>query len=138
MKARAPHSISNPNVAAGFGNETKDCAVRAMANSFGVPYAYAHAAMKVAGRKERNGTPVNAIHEVVTAEHAGKRGVKIEHIGKGVGQRQVSIGVFCKYHPHGSFYCIVRGHAFAVVNGVVQDSGFNKASRRIYKAYEIV
>jgi len=138
MKTRAPHAISNPKAAAGFGKETNDCAVRAMANSFGVPYAYAHAAMKAAGRKEGKGTRLADIHEVVISEHGGKRGVQIERIGKGVGQSQVSIGVFCKYHPHGSFYCIVRGHAFAVVNGVVQDSGFNKAGRRIYKAYEIV
>jgi hypothetical protein len=138
MKARAPHKIANSKVAEGFSKEDNDCAVRALANAFGTSYTYAHDAMAAAGRKEGKGTSLAIIHDLVTQEHGGKRGAKIERVGKGVGQRQVSIATFCKFHPHGRFYCIVRGHAFAVVDGVVHDAFVNKAGRRIYRAYEIV
>jgi len=135
---KVAHTINNPKTAAGWAHETKDCAVRAMVNSFGVSYAYAHAAMATAGRQPKKGTAPSIIDKVITAKHGGKVAHQLEHVGKGAGKRQVTIGTFCKYHPRGSFYCIVRGHAFAVVDGVVCDSGRNRAGRRIYKAYEIV
>lgn len=135
---KAAHSIHDPKHKAGFTNETNDCAVRAMANAFGISYPRAHAAMKVAGRQDRKGTAVGVIDKVVTQEHNGKRAVRLNHIGTGKDQRQVSIGTFCKYRTTGSYYCIVRGHAFAIVDGVVQDAFKNKAGKRIYRAYEIV
>lgn len=138
MKTSAPHAISNPRASAGLGNESNDCAVRALSHAFNVPYTYAHAAMAAGGRKQCKGTSIITIHQVVTREHNGKRGVAMETIGIGPGKRQVSIATFCKYHPQGSFYCIVRGHAFAVVDGVVHDAFVNKAGRRIYKAYRIL
>jgi hypothetical protein len=135
---KVAHTIADPKHSAGYASEASDCAVRAMANTFGVTYAYAHQAMKSAGRKDKKATPVSAIHSVVTKEHGGKVAHQLEHIGKGAGKRQVTIGTFCKYHPHGSFYCIVRGHALAIVDGVVQDAFRNRAGKRIYRAYEIV
>ena len=137
MKTKAPHKISNPKVTEGFSKEDNDCAVRAMANSFGTSYAYAWLMMKAAGRPDGKGTQVTAIHKVMTLTHEGKVAHQLTHIGKGAGKRQVTIGTFCKYHPHGSFYCIVRGHALAIVDGVVQDAFHNKPGRRIYRAYEI-
>ena len=135
---KATHTIHDPKHTAGFTNETNDCAVRAMANAFGISYERAHAAMKAAGRKDRKGTYNLTIHNTITQEYDGKKAVQLNHIGTGKDQRQVSIGTFCKYRTTGSYYCIVRGHAFAVVNGVVQDAFKNKAGRRIYRAYEIV
>jgi len=138
---KAVHSISNPKDAAGFWYETNDCAVRALAHSFGIDYARAHSVLKAAGRKDKRGTPVNIIHNVVLQEHGGKRGYQLQRVGRsweGLDKHEVTIGTFCKYHPKGRFYCIVRGHALAIVDGVVQDSGRNRAGRRIYKAYEIV
>lgn len=142
---KVAHAIYDPKHSAGYAHETNDCAVRAMVNSFGVSYDYAHAAMKAGGRKDKAGTYNDTIDKVITAEHNGKRAVQMPGIGKawrsaqeGRREREVTIGTFCKYHPHGQFYCIVRGHAFAVVDGMVCDSGRNRAGRRIYKAYEIV
>ena len=138
---KAIHSISNPKDSAGFWYETNDCAVRALANAFDVGYAKAHSVLKAAGRQDKKGTPVDMIHNVVLRGCDGKRGYQLHHIGKGweaVGKRQVTIGTFCKYHTKGRFYCIVKGHALAIVDGVVQDSGRNRPGRRIYKAYEIL
>jgi len=142
---KVAHSLHNPNVAAGYATETNDCAVRAMANSFGVSYAYAHQAMKTAGRKDKKVTPVSVIEEVITKEHGGKVAVQIPTIGQAClsvspenRTHEITIATFCKQNPHGRFYCLVRGHALAIVDGVVQDSFRNKAGKRIYKAYEIV
>lgn len=135
---KAAHSIHDPKHKAGFTNETNDCAVRAMANAFGISYERAHAAMKANGRKDRKGAYNLTIHNAITQEHGGKRAVQLNHIGTGKDQRQVTIGTFCKFRTTGSYYCIVRGHAFAIVDGVVQDAFKNKAGKRIYRAYEIV
>lgn len=136
---KAAHSIHDPKHSNGFSHETNDCAVRAMANAFSVPYVHAWAAMRAAGRKDKKGTAVGVIDKVVTGEHGGKRGHRMERVGKSYeGKHEVTIGTFCKYHPTGRFYCIVRGHAFAIVDGVVQDAFKNRAGRRIYRAYEIV
>lgn len=138
---KAAHTIHDPKYNAGFSNETNDCAVRAMANAFGISYPRAHMAMKVAGRQDGKGTFNDTIHAAITQEYDGKKAFPLERVGRnweGVGKRQVTIGTFCKFHPHGRFYCIVKGHAFAIVDGVVQDSFRNKAGRRIYRAYEIV
>ena len=136
---KAVHSIHDPKYSAGFTKETNDCAVRAMANAFGISYEKAHAAMKANGRQDRKGTYNLTIHNTITQEHGGKKAIQMNHIGKGwEGKRQVTIGTFCKYHTKGSFYCIVKGHAFAIVDGVVQDAFKNKAGKRIYRAYEIV
>ena len=138
---KAAHSISNPKDAAGFWYETNDCAVRALANAFGAGYAKAHSVLKAAGRQDKRGTAVDVIHNVVLKGCDGKRGYQLHNVGhgwEGLHKREVTIGTFCKYHPTGRFYCIVRGHALAIVDGVVQDSGRNRSGRRIYKAYEII
>ena len=138
MKKFVAHSFHDPKSSAGFTHETNDCSVRAMVNAFGLPYAYAHATMAAAGRKEKKGMLNRYIHNVVTGTHEGKFGKQLATVGRKEGQRQVTIATFCKYHPYGSYYCIVRGHAFAVVDGVVQDSGRNKSGKLIHTVYEIV
>lgn len=132
------HNLHNPSVESGYAHETQDCAVRAMANAFGVPYAYAHQVFEAAGRKSSRPTSVKVIKNIVTQEHGGKKGIHMDRIGRGAGQRQVTISTFCRFHPTGTYYCIVSDHAFAVVNGVVQDTFKNKGGRRIRLAYEIV
>ena len=47
---------------------------------------------------------------------------------------RITIGQFVKKHPVGKFYCCVRGHAFAIIDGVLYDHS-DKLRRQITFAY---
>ena len=47
---------------------------------------------------------------------------------------RITIGQFVKKHPVGKFYCCSRGHAFAIIDGVLYDHS-DKLRRQITFAY---
>lgn len=47
---------------------------------------------------------------------------------------RITIGQFLKKHPKGKFYCCVRGHAFAIIDGVLYDHS-ERLRRQITFAY---
>ena len=49
-------------------------------------------------------------------------------------QNRITIGQFIKKHPVGKFYCCSRGHAFAIIDGVLYDHS-DKSRRQITFAY---
>ena len=42
-------------------------------------------------------------------------------IGEYSRKNRITLSQFCKKHPLGRFYCCVRGHAIAIIDGIVYD-----------------
>lgn len=95
---------------AGFSHEKNDCAVRAYALFNQVPYKEAHAIFSNLGRKSGKGTLNSTIFKLLDGENHEKR-VPYTTLGRLISQ-----------NPNGRFYCLMRGHAFTVIDGVVHDA----------------
>ena len=160
MKTKAPYEITSKAIK-GYEDssiaksETNDCVVRAFASSFDIPYDKAWKIISEKfGRKPRQGTystysTLNKLSEVrYTCNYK-----KIKPIGKTRGdlrydvkvkgevvKRKMTVGTFIKKNPEGTFFVLVRGHAFTIKNGVVignyEDS--IKLKKEIYFAYQII
>ena len=113
--------------------ETNDCVVRAFASAFDVTYDYAHKYIaEQFGRKPRKGTYYTASKMTKLSEGVLKvNDKKINSVFypyslsyevkvKGdVVKRQMTVGTFVKKNPKGTFFILVRGHAFTIKDGVV-------------------
>jgi hypothetical protein len=91
---------------AGF-NEHNDCAVRALATFKNIPYKQAHNTFKQHGRKDCKATPIPTI---------------IKILGEPVQDNRMTLNNLIGKYPKGRIYAIKRGHALAVVDGVIHDT----------------
>ena len=132
------YSLRNVAQEAGF-NEHNDCAVRAVANSANIPYAQAHAMMKLSGRKDRKATYQFVSQKVLKELGA----VRIPEIGYAYESKtpgttyRVKLKNFCKRYPLGRYWICYNGHALAVVDGVVHDSFKSLPGRLITEAWKV-
>jgi hypothetical protein len=139
-------------------NETNDCVVRAFASSFEIPYDEAHSIVATKfNRQNRKGTFGTASTLVkISNEKVVINEKKVYLVGKSsltmsgslkydvkvkgvIVKREMTVGKFVKENPTGSFFVIVKGHAFTIKNGVVignyEDS--QKLKTRLKCAFEI-
>lgn len=106
-------------------NETNDCTVVSLSVLLGVPYLEAHARMRQGGREHRKG---RFMHKAAAwANMTQLRGI----LDKGV-----TLNQFVTAHPRGRFWVEVRGHALAVVDGVVHDHS-HKPRRVLRNAWKV-
>lgn len=122
--------------AQGFPFEKLDCSVRALAVASDMPYADAHALFKQAGRKDKRGTPT----QVSVRVHAGLGYEKLALYRDAPGIIAVfpTLAQFIRTHRRGRFILHRRGHAFALINGVVHDwSNGTGARSRIKVAWRV-
>ena len=140
--------------------ETNDCVVRAFASAFDVTYDCAHKYVaEQFGRKPRKGTYYTASRMTKLSEGVLKvNSKKIIPIGtksnsvaypyslsyevKVKGEkvkRQMTVGTFVKKNPKGTFFILVRGHAFTIKDGVVIGNPEDaiKTKRPMKSAFEI-
>lgn len=96
--------------------EINDCTVTAWAKVFDCPYSKAHFYMKRFGRHHRKGMTRKQIKNAFDS-------VKKAKIKEGPysASNRICVSHFCKNHPKGRYYVLVRGHAFAIIDGVVYD-----------------
>jgi hypothetical protein len=118
--------------------ERNDCVVRAFASSFGVSYDYAHKYVKEKfGRKNREGTYGTVLKMRQIAEDRKQINYKkVKCLGtksdngmyclsykvktkNGFVNREMTVGTFAKQNPVGTFFILVKGHAFTIKDGVV-------------------
>lgn len=119
--------------------ETNDCVVRAFASSFEVDYDFAHQYVaEYFKRKPRKGTFMTSSKLVNMSDNNTEvNGKRVYTVGnrtnnwmanslvyevKVKGQkvkREMTVGTFIKQNPTGTFFILVRGHAFTIKNGVV-------------------
>jgi len=89
-----------------------DCSVRALACATGVPYEVASVTFSAQGRQVRKGTETRVsiqVHEVVL-------GMKRIEMAEGI-----RLEAFLEVAKTGRYIVHKRGHAFAIVEGVVHD-----------------
>jgi hypothetical protein len=120
-------------------SETNDCVVRAFASAFDISYDRAHKYIKEKfGRKDRQGTygTVLTLNKMVE-ENTQVNYKKVKSVGKTINnskfktleyevkvkgekvKRQMTVGTFIKQNPEGTFFVLVRQHAFTIKDGVV-------------------
>jgi len=165
MKNKLPYEVTSKAIK-GYSDsltarsETNDCVVRAFASSFEVTYDEAHKYVaEEFNRKPRKGTFFTTSKLVKMYENKTKvnnkkvypLGDKVENIlnpyslsyeVKVKGERkmrQMTVGTFIKNNPKGTFFILVRQHAFTIKDGVVignyEDSV--KTKRPMRAAFEI-
>jgi len=140
--------------------ETNDCVVRAFASAFDVTYDYAHKYVaEEFKRQPRKGTyftaskmsklsegvlkvnnkkiiPIGTKSNSVIYPYSLSYEVKVK--GETV-KRQMTVGTFVKKNPKGTFFVLVRGHAFTIKDGVVIGNPEDaiKTKRPMKAAFEI-
>jgi hypothetical protein len=108
--------------------ENNDCVVRASSIACGIPYEEMHAKYKEAGRKDRRGTPVFLIDEVLDY----KQGIKAT-----TRRSAWTLAQFLRVHDSGHWVMCNRNHAWAVIDGVVHDHGIVGARTRVLFAWKV-
>lgn len=100
--------------------ERHDCTVRAVALLFGVDYATAHHALKIAGRRDRCRFSLSTRSDLVRIN--GKKLKKINCL-RGPLSEWLAEGTA----HYGEDYILgIAGHVFCVKNGVVHDSASSR------------
>lgn len=115
-----------------FKVDNKACTVVAFTKVFDTTYDKAYNFIKSScGRVRGVGLTRKQIDKVFDNVKKNKW-VKGEYSNN----NRITINQFTKKHPNGRFYCIVRGHAIAIIDGVVYD--YKEAGRRqIQTAYRV-
>ena len=121
---------SLPNLE-GHNKHKKNCTVLALAYSVNISYQEAFELAKQAGRKDNKGFHSKKLIAYANKTLKGSRFYKIK-------RSPITVQKFCKKYPHGSYYVRKRGHAYAIVDGVVYDKLQPKPRERILEAWKRV
>ena len=98
-------------------SETADCVVRAFASAFDISYDRAHKYVaEKFNRQPKRGTYGTVSRLVQMADNRTTVNVTIKGEKK---LRQMTVGTFIKQNPKGTFFVLVRQHAFTIKDGVV-------------------
>ena len=109
--------------------DKQDCSVRALAVATGVPYAVASAVFSARGRKLKAGTPVT-LSDDLFVNILGMRRVELAE--------GLRLEAFLEVAKTGRFTVHKKGHAFAVVDGVVHDwEGTSRGSTVLIRVYRV-
>lgn len=108
--------------------ETRDCVVRASTIATGLPYDVVHSKYKAAGRKDKKGTPVNLIGEVLDYETGFKAQTR---------RSAQTLNRFLAVYKTGRWVMCNSRHAWAVIDGVVHDDGPIGARTKVLYAWRI-
>lgn len=120
-------------------NETNDCVVRAFASAFDVTYDFAHQYVEKHFQRQPGKGTFGTSYKMITMSNNGVEinGKNIYLVGDKISdfmwgalrydaklkgqkiKREMTVGRFIKENPKGTFFVIVRGHAFTIKNGVV-------------------
>lgn len=97
----------------GFSHEQRDCVVRSLSLCANIPYEDVHYEFMLRGRKDG--------HRLKKAEENCKK--VFANLGLSAKQvkRSGTLRSLIKKQPVGNLFCLMRGHAFCVLNGVAHD-----------------
>jgi hypothetical protein len=127
-----------------FGiKDSRDCAVRALANVSSFSYPEVHKLMEEAGRKRNRGTPWATLHSVYMATGAkeaiyygNNTAIKACNFNAKHYNKSLTLKSFINQNSTGKYIVIVRGHALAVCDGAVIDTFASKAGKRLMCVYK--
>lgn len=115
-------------------NETRDCSVIAVAIVARMTYKEAHTAMKEAGRRDKRGAHTHT--SVYAIRKAGFSVKEVKNMKQKNGSKYTPKTIGKKFKK-GYYICVVDGHIFAVVNGIVEDWTDGR-QHHITDAYKVV
>lgn len=111
--------------------DSKFCSVVTFMYVFNTSYDKAHSYLARYGRKKNLGM----LREQIKNALEGVRNSKVKY-GPYTKTNRISLGEFCKRHPEGRYYVLVRGHALAVIGGIVHDC-WHKPRRQVTGAWRV-
>ena len=113
-------------------HEQLDCTVRAFAIALGVPYTEAHTVMANMGR--RNGHRMSTHYFRIALNQYARRTGRLRRAG----DTGITLGRYAKEHSGGRYILDVRGHALAMIDGVVHDTVVPKPRQIVLHAWRVV
>lgn len=124
-----------------------DCSVRALANASNIPYVTSEAMHKRNGRINDTGTQADVLYKTYAEAGFELQGVygdtkqacwlrRVFSTDDCTVKQGMTLGTFLKRNTKGKYICLVRGHAFAVVDGVVIDNQHLLANKRITAVFK--
>jgi hypothetical protein len=99
-------------------NEKNDCGVTAIAIALGIGYDKAHKVLSSVGRKPRRGISFNMLKDAI--ENVTGKEPMYQTILKPNGSQYTGVTIG-KALPKGKYVLLFRGHAAALVDGVIED-----------------
>lgn len=112
--------------------ETNDCTVISFAEVWNTTYDRAHRHLKIAfNRKDRRGLAYDLCKDAVSRCKNTKMRMRSWE-----GKDRPTLGQFQKQHPQGRYWVFVRGHALAIIDGVIKDHS-HKPRRKVIFAYRV-
>ena len=117
--------------------ENNDCVVRAMTIATGKSYDEMHALFKSHGRRNKCGTPFGVINAALaclglpqlTRIDTDYRLVCGRYTTRRQETSRPTLARFVSEHREGTYMVIIRGHAFAVIDGVQYDGWIPNGAR---------
>lgn len=100
--------------AAGFSEEKNDCVVRAYAITTGLDYKEAYRLLEIWGRKQNTG--------VMLIQFIASERNFFPHTFTDCKKKTLTVGRFVKENTTGKFIIAIKGHAFALIDGIVHDA----------------
>lgn len=133
-----------PSSASVKSRETADCTVRALASASGMTYDETYKITTKFGRKANQGMAVKDVIDVMNFVDAKLVGVfgttiaakHIRRLTKAQEERGIELRNFLSYFQHGRYFCLCRGHAFAVVDSELLDAGYVKSGVAVVAAWK--
>lgn len=123
--------------------ESKDCAVRAIANVGAYSYPVALKLMAQEGRRQGRGTPwdvLDKVYKMAGASNITYYGGRMRKMAQKHSvpfrEKGMTLETFLERHPKGRYVVVITGHAVAVVDGTTVDVGYNRAGKRLMASYK--
>lgn len=133
-----------------ISGESKDCVIRAAANATGMKYEDIHVIAKKNGRKDGHGTSMEVLlktYRDIGVHLSGVVGTTDSaDLTRRVAKRLnvvhsefngITLERFLRAKSTGKYICLMRGHAFAVVNGKLVDAGSLRGGTRITAFFKV-
>lgn len=121
-------NIKLPNLE-GHNKHKKNCTVLALAYSANISYAEAFELAKQAGREDNRGFRSEKLIAHANKALEDNRFYKVK-------RSPITVQKFCKTYPIGRYYVRKKGHAYAIIDGVVYDKEQPRPRERILEAWK--
>lgn len=126
-----------------------DCSVRALSNASGIPYETSEAMHKRNGRVDNKGTTPAVLHKTYAEAGFELQGVygdtqqawflrNVFKTNDKQDNKGTTLAKFVQQHKTGTYICLIRGHAFAVVDGAIIDNQHLLAGKRVVAVFKPV
>lgn len=109
----------------------RNCTVVALAAAADLSYDVAHAIAEAAGRKKNKGFNSAKLLKFFNKKQGSTQFRKVK-------RSTITVQKFCKNYSTGRYYVRKRGHAYAVVDGIVVDQTKPKPRERILEAWQFI